>query len=571
MAYRRLINRISLAMSLLLITAPANAQSIHKRSIPGIRIAQVQQNAPTSQLQLRGTAPDAPVDESMEQIRATADETMGAVFMEPDQLTVKQPVLKALIQLNSQLSPYQLDADSQTPIDLRDALQTALDNNLPLKISQSDQESSRWQYYSSLGGFLPNLINGFGYQVIAGKFASPFGVLAPVNGPFLVAPSAITYNFFKGGGILYTALQNKHKYKASQYALKGTTNDVLFDVDRLYYQLVLNDVLLQIRVKAVETSETLYKRNQIRYENGANTKLDLLQAKTQLSQDRQKLINQQVARRQAAVDLATALDLNPASDLILQNRLVKKIRLIDPNLRAGDLLKIAIDNRPELKKYEQLRLAAKDAIKVARAPLLPSVTGAAIAATTGAKVSRSNSSAALQNTAVVGSFGVEPFGTTSASPLGVGSGGVKFNATEVFTLGIDIEWSLDGLGLTDIAKVKSAKWQARKAQDEFNLELAKVYQEVRNTYLDSMAAENLINETTDTVNSAREQLDVATTRTEEGVGIDLDVVNAQRDYTNALTDKANAIIKYNTAQAAMLRSLGRISLDTLTSISPLNQ
>ena len=546
-------------------------------SLPNVAFAQTQSTDGTGtpfqeeKLQLRGLEPTTikPPANSLDQIRQESEITSSAMFVEPDQVMVKAPVLKALIQLDSKLSPYQLDADSERPISLHDTLKTALDNNLAIKISHSDQESVKWQCYSALGGFLPNLINGVGYQVLKGKFASPFGVLVPINNAYLVIPDSVNYYFFQGGKVLYSALQTRHNYRASQYSLKGTTNDILFDAAKLYYNLALNDVLLQIRVKAVEVSQALVLRNQDLFDNGVNTMLDVLQARTQLSKDRQHLITQQIARRQSAINLATALNLNPAVDLSVENRMVSKIRLVDPTLRPNDLLKIAIDNRPELKHYEQLRLAAKDAINVARAPLFPTVLGTGTAASTAARVSTSGVTS--QSSAAAAAVAVGSFNTSSLAPISGRSNNPRFTMTEIFQLGIDVEWQLGGLGTIAAANVQSAKWQARKAQLEFNKELAKVYQEVRNTFLDGIDAENLINETTDAVNSAREQLNVANIRLEEGVGTDLDAVHAQRDYTNALIDKANAIIQFNIAQASILRAIGRISLDALTSLVPLRQ
>jgi outer membrane protein TolC len=507
--------------------------------------------------------------ERPEDIRTEAQQTEGALFEGPDKVLVEKPPLKALIQLRATLSPYQLEGESEQPINLRDVLKLALENNLAIKISHSDQESSRWQYYGNLGGFLPDLDNSFAYQGITGSLASPFGVIAPVRSPFLVIPNSLSYYFFQGGKVLFGAIQGKHKYRAAQEGLKGTTNDVLYEATKLYYQLVLNDVLLQVRIKSVETSDSLLTQNQNRFQNGANTKLDVLQSRTLLSRDKQNLITQQIARRKSAIDLATALNVDPAVDYISSARNIRKIVLVDPSVSVPQLVRIAIDTRPELKRYEQLRLAAKAAIKVAVAPLLPTVQGLGLLATTGAKVSPS--STILQSSSST-TITPGPLGVSSAVPIGSSSTGrEKFTMTELYTLGINVEWKLGGMGTIDAANVQSAKWQARKAQLEFNQELAKIYQEVREAYLDSLEAENEISQTTDTVNSSRQQLDVANDRLQQGVGTDIDAVNAQRDYTSALVDKANAIVKYNVAQADLLKAIGRISTSSLTSSVPLRE
>jgi OMF family outer membrane factor len=140
---------------------------------------------------------------------------------------------------------------------------------------------------------------------------------------------------------------------------------------------------------------------------------------------------------------------------------------------------------------------------------------------------------------------------------------------QLWVIGVEATWTLNGLGLTTAAAVQAATTVARKAQLEFNLQLAKVYQDVRNSFLDSLSAESLIAETTDAVNSSEEQLEITKMRLQEGIGTNLDVLNAQKDYTSALIDKANAILHFNIAQANLLRAIGRVDTNTLLSDAPL--
>lgn len=54
-------------------------------------------------------------------------------------------------------------------------------------------------------------------------------------------------------------------------------------------------------------------------------------------------------------------------------------------------------------------------------------------------------------------------------------------------------------------------------------------------------------------------------RLTNGVGTNIDVINAQRDFTQALVRKAQAIVAFNIQQAQLLRDIGVISYDTITS------
>ncbi len=517
---------------------------------------------------------DKQAEEELQKVVTEATINSGAIIVDPEQVVVKPPLLTALIRLDKKLSPLRLDASSEHDIGLREVLSTALANNLTIKISHANMESSKWQYYGALGQFLPNLNNDVNYAGLNGHYASPAGVVIPIKNPFLTTSNSFTQYLFKGGSILYGALQNKHEYKASQYFLKGTTNDILLDATRLYYSLAYNDVMLQIRVKAVEVAQGLVVVQQDLFDNGVNTQLDVLQAKYELSADRQHLITQQVERRQSAVNLATALNADTDIDLLLRDRQVTKVRLIDNSLSAADLIKIAIDNRPELKRYEQLRLAAKDAVKVAQASLLPvvSATGSIIGSGTNGR-SESSFLSSQQSTPLSSTgVGVGSISSAASLPLtNVSSGQTSWTMRSLFEIGVDVTYTLGGMAVPEIAQVQSARWQARKAQLDFNRNLAKIYQEVRDAYLSSMAAENLIIETTDAVRFAEEGLRVAVVRLKDGVGTYLELIQAQRNYTDALIAKANAIIKFNVAQAELLHSMGRMTLDTLTATTPLRQ
>ncbi|MBS2002976.1 MAG: TolC family protein [Cyanobacteria bacterium SZAS LIN-5] len=568
-AYTPYITTITcIALALLgLLSLPATAQNAgHAR--PGKKIADVSRPSALSadELPPKLRGPVGAATTKLDEIANQAEASEGAMFVDEDKVQVKAPLLTALIELHRNVSPYSLDALGQNrPVSLRDVLNQLMLNNLNIQISRTNAQAAHYQYKSILGGFLPNVSNQLTYQGITGKYASPFGALTNIGSPYLTIPSGMVWNFFDGGTTIFSAKQAKHTYLAHNYDVQRTVNDELLYAARLYYQLVLQDVLLQIRIKAVETSEALYQKNAIQYKYGANTQLDLLQAETQLADDKQKLISQQIARRKAAIKLATTLNANLDEDLIISDRLVSPNRLIDDDTKVTDLVQIAIDNRPELKKWEQQRLAAKAAIKLAYSPLLPTISGTGALATTGAKVVPISAAQASSSVAT-GGLAAGGFSTTAeTSTANGGNRPRKFSLAEIFTIGLAVQWNVGGLGYTAANNIKAARMEARKTQLEFARELQWVCRDVRDSYLSSIEAKNLIAATTAAVNSSRQQLKVAVIRLDEGVGTDLDVVNAQRSYTNALIEKANAIVQFNEAQVDLLKAVGKISVDTLTS------
>src|SRR5581483_8369053 len=98
--------------------------------------------------------------------------------------------------------------------------------------------------------------------------------------------------------------------------------------------------------------------------------------------------------------------------------LVRKGRLSSPKDKIEDLIKLAIDNRPELKQYEELRLAAKRAIVVAGA-------------------------------------GLQPAFAFNGNVFGIGPGLTHMQA--LYTLGFIVDWKFAGLGTTDMTNIKVAR------------------------------------------------------------------------------------------------------------------
>jgi outer membrane protein len=519
--------------------------------------------------ELRGLGQNTAAErKEIEELADQATLTEGAMFVTPEKVLVKKPVLTALISLDRELpSGYTLEALDSKDIGLRETLAVARQSNLEIKIDVADVDSKKWQYIGSIGGFLPSFSNDYQMQALNGQYVSASGLTLPIKNLYLTSSNSFQQYLYKGGSILHTYLQSRHKYSATKYGLNRTMADVLTEAATDYHNLVLADVLLQIRVKAVQVAEGLVILNKDLFEDGVNTKLDVLQAEYELSRNRQSLIEQQVKRREAAVKLATTLNINPNMDLVINDRMVSKARLVDGAAKITDLVSVAVENRPELKRYEQLRLAAVEQIKIARAALLPSISTTGSIVGSSARVFDTSSSSGSTSLSTGGGAGVGAVSGASSLPLsGSNSGGKHWTAKSLFLIGLDANWQVGGASVTEIGAINSARAEARKAQIEFNRELTFVYKDVHDQYLASLSAENMIRETTDAVTYAEEGLRVAQVRFTEGVGTYIDVINAQRGYTDALVSKAQALIDFNIAQTKLVRAVGRVSVDTLATI-----
>lgn len=475
-----------------------------------------------------------------------------------DTVTFSAPRLESLISVSEYLSPFSLDAFTSAPITLKNALTIGLERNLDLAISLTKTKQSKYSYYSALGKFLPDPT--FGYSEFFAKghvglpfnfFASGSGALAnsnlgtavsnitssgkdstvTVNRPFVLMHAGGEFYAYRGGSVLFGALQARNTYRAYTQGERASLSDTLFTIAQNYYNLVLAEAVLQIRIDSVRTSEEQLRRNQARLHSGLATNLEVLQSKTQLSRDRQALVDQQINRRTAAITLANTLNIDLGDDLKPASTVVRKVQLIDPHLSVGQVLQLAIENRPELKQYEQLRLAAKKAL-------------------------------------VASASGLQPTVSLSGQAYGIGPPS-NVQALRVFS--VNANWRLPGMATVDSMNVARAKWEARQAALQSQKELQTVCSQVRNSFLQILDKERNIIEASDEVASSAEELRLAELRKASGLGLNLDIITAQRDYTQARVTKAQSIIDYNIAQAQLLHDTGLISIAGLTAGRVLNK
>jgi outer membrane protein TolC len=466
-------------------------------------------------------------------------------------IELKRPELTALISVNERLSPLAIDASGNIPVSFHSVLTAAVQHNLDIADYRTQTEIQKWTYLSAMSKFLPDVNMGYQKQYVKGLFffplttssstlASSSGALATqaatsnkfakISTPFTVANAGFTYHAYQGGKVAFSALENHNRLRAARAAQHATLSDTLLTVAKDYYSLLLNEAFLQIQIKAVETSEEQVRVNSDLERSGLATNLDVLQSRTQLSRDRVNLIDQQRARRVAAIKLADTLNMNMAQDLAPAEHELRKVRLVDEDMGIGKMLELAIDNRPELKQYEELRRAAKKAIVVAAAPLQPKVN-------IGGNI-----------------YGIGP---------------ALNNIEALYQLSFAINFSFGGLGMTDYSNIQTAKWKARQALVLANKEFNTVIDQARTAFIDSLTTERKIDETVNEVISAEEELRLAKIRFENGLGTNLDIITAQRDRTTAYLERAQAIANYNIAEVQLMHDLGVISVDGLTSGRPI--
>ncbi len=270
----------------------------------------------------------------------------------------------SLIKVES-LNPFRLEATYSEPISLRQALSHAVANNLAIGINNETYQANKYSFWSAMAGYVPSYSANYVYSLAK--------VQPDTDSRANIFTTGVNLPVFQGGSILYTALSNYDRMKAASHQYKTSINDTLMNVYTAYTNAILQRALLRIRIKAVEVDEEQLRLNDRLYENGVGTKLEVMQARTQLSIDQQALLQQQMNVRQAGLQLAFVLNLPLTVDLVPIETTVAEADLYEEKMEINSALNMALKHRPELRQYEYLRLAANRNIQIAAAPLYPTV------------------------------------------------------------------------------------------------------------------------------------------------------------------------------------------------------
>ncbi|HEY9719203.1 MAG TPA: TolC family protein [Trichormus sp.] len=583
-------------------------------------------------------APPGSKEELAERLPITSDPNSLSIFKRKElppeppndhaaNSVVKIPPIKLghLLAVAS-IQPLEMDAAYSRPISLREALSYAAYNSLPLKISHESLTYQRWQLAGAVVSAVPVPNFGMSYNFIRSR------TLPNTIEQSKTFPLSLRFPVFQGGAVVYAMLAQYYREKGWSQSYLTSVNDTLLDVYQRYNNLLLQHALLRIRAKAVQVSEAQLRLNNTQYISGETAALPIMQSRTQLGTDRQALMDQQVAVRQAALTLAFALNLPMSINLIPSDMTLREAAIASGDRSVQTYMSEALAGRPELRQYEMFRLAAARSVSATVAGLYPSISfttaytqaktvvrppngtvgGVAVATITAAQnglgtatanalgqtasfspTGSTTASSGISNTvatSVVEASGGQPLnvvqsgslvtsGAASPSFIGSGSGGGAPNINgsnapgagvfggnaETFQGVFSGSWSLSNLGLNTIMSTFAAQALARQAGLQCNQELTLVGDQVRGDYCNLVSARYRIDNAAVGVVSAAESLRLSNLRLVAGTGTNIDAIQAQRDYVNALITQAQSIITSNIAQAQMAHDIGAISIEKLAS------
>ena len=332
------------------------------------------------------------------------------------------------------------------------------------------------------------------------------------------------------------AARDRYERAGDSYLI--ALRDLRLQAQTSYFALQKADEGVRIGQASVKASLVSYRDARARFNAGVNTKLDVLEAETQLARDRNLLTSNLRLQDEQRHLLARVLDL-PQDVIPTAATPLRPMGLWDSSLQES--IVSAYNYREEL---DQLILDISINNSQANASL----------AAVQPVLSFVNSTTAYR------SEGQSAKASLSEIEMGDFTNGFQ-NSTA-----LTASWRLFDGGRAR-AEYQRSKQVAQQTRFDFANLRNQIRFEVEQSFFGLRAAIQTIDTTAAEVLAARESLRLSQLRVQAGVGVQREVVNTQRDLTQAELKYANAVNDYNTNLAQLQRRTG---LDALTACNAIS-
>ncbi len=408
-------------------------------------------------------------------------------------------------------------------LSFREAIQRGLEYNLGAVDQMQAVRQARGQSLVMRGTLLPNL-NGYTSETVQQVNLRAFGVrvTSPVPGfsiPTIVGP----FNFFDLRATLTqtvidrTALNNyrssSETLRANQFFAEDARDLVVLAVGGAYLQVIAAKAKVDSTRAQLETANALYQQALEQRSAGVIALTDVNRSQIQALTEQQRLLSLENDLAKQKINLArmTGLPLGVSYDI---SDVVPFSAA--PPMDLDSAVKLALEQRADLRAAEAQVRAAERALSAARDERLPSLSVRA-------------------DYGVIGTNPAQSHGTFAVS------GRLNFPIWQGGRIAGDIEQ----------AEAVLAQREAER-QDI----VGQIESDVRNAYLDLQAAASQIEVALKNIQVTQENLDLTRQRFDAGVSDNVGVVQSQESLATAQSDYINSVFAHNLGKLALARATG---------------
>jgi outer membrane protein TolC len=333
----------------------------------------------------------------------------------------------------------------------------------------------------------------------------------------------VTQLLFDGGAGLSRTKAARIAQSQSVLLLQNTIDQVMLEVRRTVYAVLVNRSLIDVQDEAVKLREQQLSLQERKFKAGTVTKFNVLTADVELANTMPQLIrarnNKRIAEVQLARILALDYPLEQPDDWSPPVEVVGELPYQPAAVNLETSLINAVNNRPDLRATKDELRVQQELIKAAKADaFIPKI---------------------------VGSGGYDVIQDQSSSSFTKSLQGPVANISGTWTL-------FDGMQTT--GRLEQLKAQYAAAEVAVEEKRREIETQVRDAVVKLEEAQEIVVSQQKNVEQARESLRLAEARFNVGAGIQLDIINAQSNLTQAQFNELQGRFDYNVALALLERA-----------------
>ena len=460
--------------------------------------------------------------------------------------------------------PNQVKIRELRPLTLEEAERLTEVNNPSLKAAASQVDQAKSQLLAAISAWYPTVnltANGLPQYLEGEQYRNPDFAPAeidPTTGRPMINPitglqerqpytnsaqwtanfsAQVSWNLIDPKRVPQIAAA-RDSYEKARDSYLISLRELRLNTATQYFALQRADEQVRIGQQSVRVSLVSLRDARARFEAGVATKLEVLEAETQLARDRQILSrglgDQDKARRGLAALLDLPQDITPTAASP-----ARVVGIWQPSLEESIVAAYAF--REELDRFIldiSINNSNANAALAAVQPILTLVN-------------------TYSTSRTQGQTGVQP-------QIGVNMDDYSWSSSN--TVSVNASWAIFDGGRAR-ASYRLNKQKAQESAFNFASERDKIRQQVESSFTDLRTANQDIFTASSQVLSARESLRLARLRFQAGVTTQREVVDTQRDLTQAEVSYADAVTRYNTSLAQLRRRTG---LDQVAACPPVS-
>ena len=438
-------------------------------------------------------------------------------------------------------NPVQVRIHELRPLLLEEALQLAEFNSPQLKAAASQVDQAKSALRAAISAWYPNVdlsSSGLPEYLDSTSYRNPdFGDDQITRQWKATGVLKVSWDLINPARVPQIALA-RDEFERTRHSYLIALRDLRLEIASAYFDLQEADERVRIGQDSVKASLISYRDARARFNAGVNTKLEVLEAETQLSRDRnllaENLGRQNVSRRNLAEVLSLPQDVTPTAATP-----ARPLGIWESSLEES--IVSAYNFREELD-----RLILDISINNSRANASLAAIQPVISFVNSTTASRTEGQSIL----------------SSSGDINMGDYTYNFQNSTALTA----TWSLFDGGRAQ-AEYRRSKQAADESRFNFARTRNQIRREVEQSFFDLRSAIQSIDTTASEVLSSRESLRLSQLRVQAGVSTQREVVDTQRDLTNAEIRYAGAIRDYNTNLARLQRRTGLDALVACNAVS----